>query len=114
MNLDSPSVVDPSHQQVEETSVLIRWETEKTRILIARYDVELKDTTIKIDKDSRNIYATTTNQEDRQISIKDLKPGTLYGYRVRAVYRRNGGHGTWSKLQYFTTKNAGKHLNCEN
>uniref|UniRef100_A0A7M5VD99 Fibronectin type-III domain-containing protein n=2 Tax=Clytia hemisphaerica TaxID=252671 RepID=A0A7M5VD99_9CNID len=103
---DSPSVITPSHQQVEQTSVLIRWETQKTRILIARYDVELKDTTIKTDKDSRRIYPTTTNQEVRQISIQDLKPGTLYGYRVRSVYRRNGGSGTWSDLQYFTTKNT--------
>lgn len=110
---DSPSVISTRVEQIEEISVLVRWETENRRILIARYDVELKDTTIEGDTESRKIYQTTSNQEVRQLKINNLKPGTLYGYRVRAVFRRNGGHGTWSKFQYFTTKltgtRSGKH-----
>ena len=105
--LDSPSVISTRIEQVEETSAVVRWETENTRILIARYDVEVKDTSITDNTKNKKIYPTVTNQEFRQIKIADLKPGTLYQYRVRAVYRRNGGQGTWSKINSFTTKALG-------
>ena len=104
---DSPSVVSTRVEQIGETSVVVRWETESTRILIARYDIEIRDTTIADRKISTKIYKTASNPEFRQYTVKDLKPGTLYQYRVRAVFRRNGGQGTWSNIQSFTTKTIG-------
>lgn len=104
---DSPSVLSTRVEQIEETSVVVRWETKSTRILIARYDIEVKDTTNADKKTNTKIYKTVTNPEFRQLTIKELKPGTLYQYRVRAIFRRNGGQGTWSDIQSFTTKTIG-------
>lgn len=85
----------------------MRWETQLKRINIARYDVQLRDTTIENEKESLKIYKTHSNQEVRLLSITDLKVATRYGYRVRSVYRQNGGRGEWSSMQYFVTKSPG-------
>ena len=77
------------------------------RINIARYDVQLRDTTIENEKEATKIYATHSNQEVRFLRITDLKMATRYGYRVRSVYRQNGGRGVWSDMQYFVTKSPG-------
>jgi len=94
-------------EQITATSVAVRWETQIQRINIARYDVQLHDTTIEDEKKSTKIYKTLSNQEVRFLKIMDLKAATRYGYRVRSVYRQNGGRGEWSDMKYFVTKSPG-------
>lgn len=100
------TVVSASNDPPEETTVLIKWET-TSRYHIARYDVEIIDSQNPDLKTRSQILKTHGNQEVRQLLVKDLKPGRTYSYRVRSVYRINGGRGQWSDVKYFTTKLPG-------